>query len=312
MKIGRFADINGNEATGVLVKKDGTEKVLNLSKADVALNSGALGTLDDIIVAGRKKLGNVAKVVDKATSNGEAGWFGDVKTTKWLVPNRPVQCLCAGRNFGRHMAEMNKQVWESKLGGASEKRAIPTGFVKLTATLVEHEAKVARPIDVTNLDYEVEPAAIISERLERVSEERGLDAVFGYTVFNDLSAREWQFTEMESRTIIVGKNFPGAGPIGPWILTADEVPDPAKLELSLRVNGTIRQSSTCEDMIFPMATLIAFWSRVGLLPGDVICGGTPSGVAMAHKPDPNEWYLRPGDVVEAEIKQIGLLRTHIV
>src|SRR4051794_25823438 len=110
MKIGRFADGKGRDAIGVLVESGGATKVLDLSAADAALNGGGLGTLDDIIVAGQKALVKVEKVIEKTLRNGEEKWFADPETTKWLVPNRPTQCLCAGRNFGRHLTEMNKQV----------------------------------------------------------------------------------------------------------------------------------------------------------------------------------------------------------
>ncbi|MPZ58893.1 MAG: fumarylacetoacetate hydrolase family protein [Rhizobiales bacterium] len=311
MKIGRYVGQGTREATGVLVEFGGQTKVLDLAVASAQLkhNTPEFASLDAIIASGRSLLPKIAEIADKARRDGEEAWFGDPATTQWLVPNRPGKCLCAGRNFGRHLDE-SKQLWAAR-SGATDQRSIPTGFVKFSENLVPHNASVERPVDVTDFDYEVEIAAIIGQRIERESETQALDAVFGYTVFNDLSAREWQFTEMENRMVMVGKNFPGAGPIGPWILTADEVPDPQALNVVLRVNGETRQTSSCNDMIHSFARLISFWSRLVLFPGDIICSGTPGGVAVAHKPDPRPWYLKPGDVVEAEVPQIGVLTTRI-
>jgi 2-keto-4-pentenoate hydratase/2-oxohepta-3-ene-1,7-dioic acid hydratase in catechol pathway len=135
--------------------------------------------------------------------------------------------------------------------------------------------------------------------------------VFGYTVFNDLSARDLQRKEMANQSILIGKNLPGFGPLGPWILTADDMPDPAALELELRVNGEVRQRSQCGDMINSFAQLISSWSVMGLVRGDLIAGGTPEGVAIG-RPDPHAFYLKPGDRIEAEIRQIGILETRII
>src|SRR5438067_2538541 len=112
--------------------------------------------------------------------------------------------------------------------------------------------------------------------------------------------------------IMLGKNFPGFGPLGPYILTADEVPDPNGLVLWLKVNGELRQHSDCRDLIFDFEKMVALWARCGLVPGDMISTGTPEGVALHHKPDPRAWYLKPGDRVEAGVDGIGVLETVIV
>lgn len=311
MKIGRYRRDDGRSATGIVVEIEGASNVLDLDAACEAFDpSRSLPrSLPDLIAGGRRFLPDLAAITEAARTGGETGWFTPVDGRSWQTPSDPVLCLCAGRNFVKHLEEA-KELWAAR-SGASDQRSFPTGFIKLSANLVPHDSVVPRPIDVSTLDYEVEVAAVIGEAVERVPEERALDCVFGYTVFNDLSAREWQFAEMENRMVLVGKNFPGAGPIGPWILTADEVPDPQVLEVELRVNGERRQRATCREMIHDFASLISFWSRLCLRPGDVVCSGTPGGVAVSHKPDPVEWYLKPGDVVEAEVRQIGVLRTRI-
>jgi 5-carboxymethyl-2-hydroxymuconate isomerase len=151
---------------------------------------------------------------------------------------------------------------------------------------------------------------VIGRACERVSEERALDAVFGYTVLNDLSARELQRKEMANQSILIGKNFPGFGPLGPWITTADELPDPSVMEVELKVNGEVRQQADCRNLIFPFPRLIAHWSRMGLDRGDLITTGSPEGVAIG-RPDPLPFYLQPGDVVHATVRQVGTLETTI-
>ena len=312
MKVGKYRTQAGGVATGVLVDLDGVERILDLSHAATKLigPDEAVGSLDSLIAGGRGLLERAYDLVGRSKREGEDDWFSDPETVSWMIPTSSSICLCAGRNFGRHKAEAIA-LWAAR-GSHSDQKDIPTGFAKLRSSLVPDGASVVRPPDLQTLDYEVEVAAVIGRRIERISETDARDAVFGYTVFNDLSAREWQFREMENHMILVGKNFPGAGPIGPWILTAESVSDPGNFELELRVNGERRQHSDCSDMIFGFPQLIAFWSRLILGPGDVIASGTPEGVAHSHKPDPKEWYLKPGDLVEAEVRQIGVLTTRIV
>lgn len=312
MKIGRFSATDGAAATGVVIEVDGKSEVLNLTRAAAAFVSSEspVGSLDAMVTGGKALLDKAYELIERSQREGEADWFNPLEGTNWLIPISYSTCLCAGRNFGRHQAEAN-EVWSAR-GGLGKQNAIPIGFVKLNSSLVAHGASVPRPREVETLDYEIEIAAIIGRRIDWVAETEALDAVFGYTIFNDLSAREWQYKEMESRLLLIGKNFPGAGPIGPWILTADEMPNPQTFELELRVNGERRQAGTCEDMIFSFAELISFWSRAGLNPGSAITSGTPEGVASSHKPDPKEWYLKPGDIVEAKSRQIGTLTTKII
>jgi 2-keto-4-pentenoate hydratase/2-oxohepta-3-ene-1,7-dioic acid hydratase in catechol pathway len=217
--------------------------------------------------------------------------------------------VCAGRNFGRHKME------SQKAQGADSSKLhsdFPTGFIKLGRTLVPHKSQVRRPPDVLDFDYEVEIALVLGQAIDAHSDIDPASAIFGYTIFNDLSAREWQLREMDNGMILLGKNFPGFGPLGPYILTADEVPDPKALVLWLKVNGELRQHSDCRDLIFNFEEMVAFWSRLGMVAGDLVSTGTPEGVALHHKPDPQAWYLKPGDRVEAGVDGIGVLETYIV
>lgn len=311
MRIGRIR--RRDRTAGIVVAVDDADEPRLL---DVTLAAGALGaeavppTLAEVIETGQAALDAVRSVVDRSASAGEEAWYLATTDADWMTPTDPAVCLCAGRNFGKHRDE-SLAFW------AKEKRAdgihfdFPTGFMKSPHLLVPHGAEVAKPDGVEEFDYEVEIAAVIGRRITGVREQDALSAVFGYTVFNDLSARELQRDEMRNQMIMLGKNLPGFGPVGPLILTADEVPDPGTLEVALRVNGEMRQSDPASDMIFGFPALVSFWSRMGFAPGDLVTSGTPEGVALHHKPDPFAWYLKPGDVVDAWVSGIGTLRTRI-
>ena len=137
------------------------------------------------------------------------------------------------------------------------------------------------------------------------------DHIAGYTVFNDITARDIQRREMKSGVFSFSKAIDTFCPIGPWIVTADEIPDPHNLAMELRVNGDIRQKGNTSRMVLPMPQLVAYHSPQGYSAGDILTTGTISGVA-AVQPDPFSCYLRPGDVVEAEIEHVGLLRNRVV
>lgn len=310
MKIGRLNGSDG-ERLGIVVPDGTQDRVLDFEKAIIARtgNMPFSNKMSAFIAAGGRALDLGYTTVDWARREGEGEWFCALQAADWLIPAEPRAFFCAGRNFGRHRDE--SMASRSKTANEGIHFEFPTGFIQLPQTLVPHNASVSRPPDVLEFDYEIEAAAVIGKSIERVPESKALDAVFGYTVFNDLSAREWQRKEMRNQMILIGKNFPGFGPVGPYILTADEVHDPSKLALKLRVNGAERQNESCEDMIFGFPELIAFWSRAGLSACDMVASGTPGGVATHRKPDPFPFYLKPGDVVEAEVKQIGVLKTFI-
>jgi 2-keto-4-pentenoate hydratase/2-oxohepta-3-ene-1,7-dioic acid hydratase in catechol pathway len=312
MKIGRFASNDCGERLGVVTGNPGSETVLDLEAAAKAKqgNLPFRNTMDALIEGGKRSLDDAQGVADWAVSRQDPAWTKAERDTDWLIPvNAPGAMICAGRNFGRHKDE-SLGYW-TKQGTTGIHFEFPCGFIQLPQTLVPHRSTVKRPPDVLEFDYEVEVAAIMAKPTERVDAAKALSHVFGYTVFNDLSAREWQKKEMRNQMIMLGKNFPGFGPLGPWIVTADEIPDPSKLVLDLKVNGSTLQHESCSDMIFGFPELISFWSKAGLAAGDVIASGTPEGVALHRKPDPFEYYLKPGDVVHASVEGIGVLETRI-
>ena len=234
-------------------------------------------------------------------SNGETIFKRSEVRLMAPVP-RPGVLVSAGKNFSDHVAEMS-----SKKGPA-----VPVAFLKLPGTVIGPEDDIPHPPEVKNLDYEVELALIIGKPCLDVTEEEALEYVAGYAAFNDISARDVIRSENKTGIHLMGKSFPGFAPMGPYLVTADETPEPQNLKLRLSVNGETRQDSHLGYMIFKIRDMIAYWSQMGLNPGDVLTTGTPRGVAAGRKPDQTPWWLNPGDVVEAEVEKIGMLRNRIV
>ena len=179
--------------------------------------------------------------------------------------------------------------------------------------MVGPDATVAIPPETKHLDYEVEIAVVIGRPAYCVAQDKALDYVFGYTVFNDLSDRDTYRGEAKNGggVGLLGKNFAGFSPMGPYLCTPDEIGDPQLLALRSRVNGQSRQNSTAQRMMHHIDKQIAHWSRIGLEAGDMLATGTPGGVAAGRKPGQEQWWLKPGDLVECEVDKIGTLRTHI-
>ena len=236
-------------------------------------------------------------------TNANVGIIFDRQQVRLMAPvPRPGALVSAGKNFSDHVAEM-----ASKKGPAA-----PVAFLKLPGTVIGPEDDIPHPPEVKNLDYEVELAIVIGKPCVDVSEEEALDYVAGYAAFNDISARDVIRSENKTGIHLMGKSFPGFAPMGPYLVTGDEIPDPQSLKLKLSVNGEVRQDSNLGYMIFNIRAMIAYWSQMGLNPGDVLTTGTPRGVAAGRKPDQVPWWLKPGDVVEAEVEKVGCLRNRIV
>jgi 2-keto-4-pentenoate hydratase/2-oxohepta-3-ene-1,7-dioic acid hydratase in catechol pathway len=209
------------------------------------------------------------------------------------IPN-PRKILCAGINYRSHAAEVGREL-----------PAQPSMFVRFADTLVGHDGEMIRPRLSDNFDFEGELAMVIGRGGRHIPPERALDHVAGYTCFVDGSVRDYQKFSVTS-----GKNWPGTGPLGPWIVTADEIPDPGRLTLTTRLNGQQVQHSGTDQLIYPCRQIVAFCSDfTELHPGDIIATGTPEGVGHGRKPP---LWMKPGDVLEVEIGGIGTLRTRIV
>ena len=216
-----------------------------------------------------------------------------------LAPlERPSKYLAIGMNYGKHLEEADK------LGVARSKYQV--WFNKQTSCISGPYDDID-PGVTEKLDYEVELGVIIGKRAKHVSESDAPACVFGYLVANDVSARDWQF---HSSTFTMGKSFDTHGPIGPWIVTADEIPDPHALALRCYVNGELRQDSATGGMIANVWQQIAYLSAAfTLYPGDLIATGTPEGVGIGMDP---QTFLKPGDVVRCEIDQIGAIENAVI
>ena len=219
---------------------------------------------------------------------------------------RPRKFIAAGKNYFAHQQEMQQR---------ADPRAptVPIAHVQFASTIVGPGETVRFPPETKHMDYEVEIAAVIGRPTRSVRREDALDHVFGYTIYNDITDRDMYRGENRKGGGIglLGKNFAGFSPLGPWIVTPDEVGNPQELGLRSRVNGETRQDSNASLMMFKIDEQIAHWSRIGLEPGDMLGTGTPGGVAAGRKPDEPPWWLKRGDVVECEIDRIGTLTTPI-
>ncbi len=238
---------------------------------------------------------------------GEKILFTADEVTLLAPVPRPRKFIAAGKNYFEHQDEMGRPA-ESKAP------ALPIAHVQFASTVVGPDATVAIPPETKHLDYEVEIAVVIGRPAFRITKAEALDYVFGYTVYNDLSDRDLYRGEarLGGGVGLLGKNFAGFSPMGPYLCTPDEIGDAQALGLRSRVNGQLRQNSTAQRMMYKIDEQIAHWSGIGLEPGDMLGTGTPGGVAAGRKPDQEPWWLKQGDVVEVEVDKIGTLRTYIV
>jgi 2-keto-4-pentenoate hydratase/2-oxohepta-3-ene-1,7-dioic acid hydratase in catechol pathway len=218
--------------------------------------------------------------------------LGDIQFRP-VIPH-PEKILCAGINYRSHAAETGRELPKQ-----------PSMFIRFTDTLVGHDGEMIRPTVSDNFDFEGELAVVIGKAGRHIKAEHALDHVAGYTCFVDGSVRDFQKFSVTS-----GKNFPGTGPLGPWLVTTDEIPDPSKLTLMTRLSGKEVQHSPTDLLIYSIPQIIAFCSDfTALSAGDIIATGTPEGVGHSRKPP---LWMKPGDTLEVEITGIGTLRARIV
>ena len=278
MKLASYV-VGGKPAFGVVTD----DNVITMSGR---LRSGA-ATLRDALAAGA-----LEEIRDLAKSAQPDCKLADIRFLP-VIPN-PQKILCAGINYRSHAAEVGRELPKQ-----------PSMFIRFTDTLVGHDGEMVRPRLSDNFDFEGEFTVVIGEGGRDIPTARALDHVAGYTCFVDGSVRDYQKFSVTS-----GKNWPGTGPLGPWIVTTDEIPDPAKLTLTTRLNGQQVQHSGTDQLIYSVPQIISFCSQFTQLhPGDVIATGTPEGVGHGRKPP---LWMKAGDVLEVEISHIGVLRTRIV
>lgn len=257
---------------------------------DIAEATGdeALATLQGLLAAGPAAQDAVAGLTDRKGREYEPQDFGPA------VPD-PARILCVGVNYSEHAIE-----------GGREVPTWPEAFVRGGASVVGPFADLVKPGLSDRFDYEGELGVVIGAGGRYISAEKALDAVAGFVVVNDGSAREWQRAATQWTG---GKNFDGTMPIGPEVVTPDEV-DVTDLQLTTRLNGEVMQSASTAQMIVDVASCVEFFSSFTTLrPGDVIATGTPGGVGFARQPPV---WLTPGDVIEVEIEGIGTIRNRVV
>lgn len=229
------------------------------------------------------------------TTRASLGWpLHEVGLAPPLI--NPSKVICVGLNYHDHCRESDLQVPER-----------PILFAKFPSTIIGPEEQIRWPRDMSQqVDYEAELAVVIGRQARDVPVDRAYDHVAGYTNLNDVSARDAQFGDGQW---VRGKSFDTFCPIGPYLLTTDEVPDPHTLRVRCWVNGELRQDSNTRELIFRVPELVAYISRTStLMPGDIIGTGTPGGVGVFRDPPV---FLKPGDVVEVEIEKLGRLRNPV-
>jgi 2-keto-4-pentenoate hydratase/2-oxohepta-3-ene-1,7-dioic acid hydratase in catechol pathway len=243
-------------------------------------------TLRDALAAGA--MDAMRKAARESTPDYQ---LGDIQFRP-VIPH-PGKILCAGVNYRAHASEVGRELPKQ-----------PSMFIRFTDTLVGHDGAMIRPSVSDNFDYEGELALVIGKGGRHIAAENALDHIAGYTILVDGSVRDYQKFSVTS-----GKNFPGTGPLGPWLVTSDEIPDPSKLTLTTRLNGQQVQHSGTDKLIYSIPQIVAFCSDFTVLSaGDVIATGTPEGVGHSRKPP---LWMKPGDTLEVEITGIGTLRARI-
>nr|WP_174995121.1 fumarylacetoacetate hydrolase family protein [Pandoraea anhela] len=246
---------------------------------------GRFATLDDVIAA--EAIGHIADALVSSTATLRS------KTINWRIPVRPRKLLAVGGNYAAHAREIGMK-----------EPAAPVFFSRFCDSLVAPEAPLIRPRVSKQLDFEGELAVVIGKPGRYIDASKAGQHIAGYTCFDDGSVRDFQKQSIEA-----GKNFYATGSLGPWVVTSDELADPAQCVLYTRVNGEVMQSAPLSDLIHPVTSLIAYASTfTPLACGDVIATGTPAGIGARRTP---QRWLEPGDIVEIEISRIGVLRNGV-
>jgi 2-keto-4-pentenoate hydratase/2-oxohepta-3-ene-1,7-dioic acid hydratase in catechol pathway len=278
----------------VTIQRDGyTEPGVLLDGRVIPIHGAGLSSVLEVIAGGADAQDRVRRWIGGPPSSHSL----DPASLTFAAPiPRPPKLICIGLNYRDHAAESKLAIPE-----------VPTMFAKFPTAVIGPGHPIVLPKNSAKPDYEAEFAVVIGRRGRHVAEDRWRDYVFGYTILNDVSARDFQ---MATSQWMIGKTFDTFAPFGPAIVTADEIADPHNLRISLTLTGETMQDSNTSNLIFKLPQLIAYLSSVFTLePGDIIATGTPAGVGFARKPP--RW-LQPGDEVRIRIEGLGELVNPVV
>ncbi|QWC24146.1 fumarylacetoacetate hydrolase family protein [Bacillus haikouensis] len=296
MKITSF-EVNGRSTYGVV---EG-EVVIDLIGLAADLDKEFPSSVQKLIEDGEGALHKVEELLERCREGNDfAEYQYSVDEVNWLAPIPHVKrnIMCVGKNYREHAIEMGSE------------QDIPKNimiFTKATNTVAGPKQSIPLHENVTEeLDYEGELAVVIGKRGRAISSDEAMDHIFGYTILNDLTARDLQ---KKHGQFFIGKSLDSSCPIGPYIVTKEEIDDPHQLEIRTSVNGEVRQSSSTELMIFSIPEIISILSKgMTLEPGDIIATGTPAGVGKGFKPPR---FLKAGDTVDIEVRGIGILTNRL-
>jgi 2-keto-4-pentenoate hydratase/2-oxohepta-3-ene-1,7-dioic acid hydratase in catechol pathway len=286
MRLFSYRDKSHKKSIGVLCKKDSNEFVdLCATDASIPTDLGALISMDPELIMAKKALANPSAIIRN---------LSDVQFD--ILIDRPGKIVCMGLNYADHAKE-----------GGNARPEYPSFFMRGPSSLASHEAPLIRPQVSDKLDYEAELAFVVGKRARNLNRENALDCIAGYSIFNDGSLRDYQ---RKTTQWTIGKNFDQTGGFGPWLVTPDELPKGAHgLQIQSRLNGAVMQNANTKDFLWDVAeTIVLITECMTLEPGDVVITGTPAGVGYARTPPV---FMKPGDICEIEIENIGILRNSI-
>ena len=275
--------LNNQIRLGVKVKNG----IMDIAQVSDAYSLEVPNTIEQIIVAGKSVIEKLQKYVESTS------FLIDEDNIVYApCVTNPEKIICIGLNYLDHANESKMEIPLS-----------PVVFSKFSNALAGNKQEILLPINAKQFDYEAELVIVIGKTAESVSRENAMSYIFGYTIGNDLSARDLQF---RTGQWLLGKTCDGFAPIGPYLVTADEV-NPSDLEISCRVNGELRQQGNTKNMIFDCAYIVSYLSHhMTLKPGDIIFTGTPAGVILGY-PEGKRVWLKSGDEVSVSIEKIGTL-----
>ncbi|MBM4764810.1 fumarylacetoacetate hydrolase family protein [Bacillus sp. B15-48] len=297
MRLATFRSNKGLRA-GVVVKE---EYVIDLEKAAAFYGETLPNEVKALLELGENAIKTTEKVIALVEGNLEQAIHSKLtqplsETSLFAPVPKPDKIICVGLNYKDHAEESNMEIPQ-----------YPMLFSKYSNTVNGPYDNIVLPKVSENIDYEAELAVVIGKTGRYISEENALDYVAGYTVINDVSVRDYQF---HSPQFSLGKNFDTHGPMGPWLVTKDEIEDPHNLNIELKIGDQVLQSSNTKELIFPIQRIISYISEgITLDPGDVIATGTPAGVGFGRNP---KLYLRDGDEVIVTIEGIGEIKNKAV